>query len=229
MGPPIAPRRLFSAAAVNHPSLSCPAEPPRDTLTLMTVSTVTRAAGRTAPPARPAIRIQYASFESRFAAATLDFFVLCILGALLVTAGSLIVLISSDFERRDASTMSLNLFWGCVGSILPAVLLYFFIAFAWKGQTIGSAIMQLMVVRSDGRPLGVLGAVARILGILLYVVFIAAGGVVAFFFRRSTPIAAGAIGAGLALCVLGLLIAVFDSKRRTLQDRLAGTIVVRLL
>ena len=108
-------------------------------------------------------------------------------------------------------------------------MLYFFISLAWKGQTIGAAIMQLMVIRSDGRPLGVLGAMARVLGLLLYLTFMAAGVVVAVAFRRSTPIAAGAIGGGLLLCVLGLLMAAFDSRRRTLQDRLAGTIVVRLM
>ena len=34
-----------------------------------------------------------------------------------------------------------------VGAIAPAVLLYVFVAYAWKGQTLGMAVMQLLVIR----------------------------------------------------------------------------------
>ena len=180
-------------------------------------------------PARPAIRLQYASFESRVAAATLDLFVLCIISSLLVTAGALVILVSSDFERADASTMSLNIFWVCTGAIAPVALLYLFISLAWKGQTIGLAIMQLMVVRTDGRHLGFVGAIVRMLGLALYAAILAAGGVVAFIFKDSTGIAAGAIGGAIVLCLVGIVMAAYDPRRQTLHDRLAGTFVVRLV
>lgn len=178
---------------------------------------------------RPPFRLHYASFESRVAAGALDVLVMFIIAALLVTAGSVIVLISSDFEKVEPSSTALNAFWVCVGCIPPALLLYFFIGFAWKGQTIGASVMQLMVIRSDGHPLGVLGAMARVIGLLVYALIASAGLIVAYAFRENSAIAAGAIGGALLLAAFGFIWAAFDRHRRTLHDRIAGTIVVRLL
>lgn len=193
----------------------------------MTVSSAAARDGRAGP--RPAVRINYASFESRVAAGTLDLLVLFIIAALLVTVGSLVVLISSDFERTDPSSTAINIFWGCVGLIPPAILLYLFIALAWKGQTIGAAVMQLMVIRSDGRPLGVLGSIARVIGLLAYALIIAAGVIAAYALRSSTVQAGAALFVAFLLVALGFIWAAFDQHRRTLHDRIAGTIVVRIL
>lgn len=178
---------------------------------------------------RPAFRIHYASFESRVAAGALDVLVLFIIASLFVTAGSLVVLVSSDFEKVEPTGTALNIFWICVGAIPPAMLLYFFIGLAWKGQTIGASVMQLMVIRSDGRPLGVIGSMARVIGLLIYVLIVALGIIVAFGFRDSTLIAAAAVSVAFLLVAFGFIWAAFDSRRRTLQDRIAGTIVVRLV
>jgi uncharacterized RDD family membrane protein YckC len=186
------------------------------------------AANAPATPSRPTLRVHYASFESRVAAGILDVFVLVIIAAILATAGSLVVLISSDFERTDNSDMSLYVFYSCIGAILPAYLLYFFISYAWKGQTVGAAVMQIMVIRSDGRPLGVLGSVARVVGLLAYVLILTIGIIAAVIIKDSTYGAAGAVGLALVLSALGLLWAAFDSRRRTLHDRVAGTVVVRI-
>lgn len=177
---------------------------------------------------RPPFRLHYASFEARVAAGALDVLVMFIIAALLVTAGSVIVLISSDFERVEPSSTALNAFWVCVGCIPPALLLYFFIGFAWKGQTIGASVMQLMVIRSDGHPLGVLGAMARVVGLLVYVLIVAFGLILAYAFRENAAIAAAAIGGAFVLAALGFIWAAFDRHRRTIHDRIAGTIVVRL-
>ena len=179
-------------------------------------------------PARPAPRVRYASFESRVAGAALDIFVMIIISSLLVTAGAIVVLISSDFERVDPSVTAINIFWGCVGAIAPAILLYFFIGFAWKGQTIGMAVMQIMVLRSDGRRLGVLGSIARLIGLLAYVLVLALGGLGAFAFRDSTGGAAASIAIAFLIASLGFIWAAFDRHRRALHDRIAGTIVVRV-
>jgi uncharacterized RDD family membrane protein YckC len=178
---------------------------------------------------RPPFRLHYASFESRVAAGALDVLVMFIIAALLVTAGSVIVLISSDFERVEPSSTALNAFWVCVGCIPPALLLYFFIGFAWKGQTIGASVMQLMVIRSDGHPLGVLGAMARVVGLLVYVLIVAMGLILAYAFRENATMAAAAVGGAFVLAAMGFIWAAFDRHRRTLHDRIAGTIVVRLL
>lgn len=180
------------------------------------------------PVVRHTPRLRYASFESRIAAGALDLLVMFIIGAILVIAGSLVILISSDFERVDPSNTSINVFWICAGAIAPALLLYFFIGFAWKGQTVGAAVMQLMVIRSDGRRLGVLGSVARVIGFLVYILIAAIAVVVAFAFRSSLIIAGTAIGVGIVLIILGFITAAFDARRRMVHDRIAGTVVVRL-
>ncbi len=179
-------------------------------------------------PARPAYRISYGSFESRVVAGTLDLLVIFIIGALMVVIGSTVVLISSDFERVDPSSTALNIFWGCVGAIAPAILLYFFVSLAWKGQTVGAAVMALMVIRSDGRPLGVIGAMARVIGQLIYPLIVAVGALIAFSVRDTTWQAGLAVGLSCLFAAAGFLIAVFDPRRRTLHDRIAGTVVVRI-
>ncbi len=179
-----------------------------------------------APRERP--RYRYASFESRVAAAILDLVVLFIIAGLLVAIGSLIVLVSSDFERVEASDTAINLFWACVGAILPAILLYVFVGFAWKGQTIGQSVMQVMIIRSDGRRLGVVGSAARILGLLVYVLFVGVGAVVGFAMRDSAPLAAAAVGVAFLLVAASVFSAAFDARRRALHDRIAGTVVIRL-
>lgn len=178
---------------------------------------------------RPPYRLHYASFESRVAAGALDVLVMFIIAALLVTAGSIIVLISSDFEKVEPSSTALNAFWVCVGCIPPALLLYFFISFAWKGQTIGASVMQVMVIRSDGHPLGVLGAMARVIGLLVYVLIASGGVILAYAFREDSALAGAAIGGSFVIAAFGFIWAAFDRHRRTLHDRIAGTIVVRLL
>ncbi len=178
---------------------------------------------------RPPFRLHYASFESRVAAGALDVLVMFIIAALLVTVGSLIVLISSDFEKVEPSSTALNGFWVCVGAIPPALLLYFFIGFAWKGQTIGASVMQLMVIRSDGHALGVLGAMARVVGLLVYVLIACGGAIVGYAFRDNSAIAGAAVGGSLVIAAFGFIWAAFDRHRRTLHDRIAGTIVVRLV
>lgn len=182
-----------------------------------------------AQPRRTAVALRYASFESRVTAGILDALVLFTIASLLVTAGSLVVLISSDFEQVEASTTSIKIFWACVGAIFPASLLYFFIGLCWRGQTVGASVMQIMVIRSDGRPLGVLGATSRVIGQLVYALFALGGILVAFALRDSSFQAAIATGAAFLLIAVGFLIAVFDSHRRTLHDRIAGTIVVRVI
>lgn len=192
----------------------------------MTMSrAITRDADR---PHRPPVRIHYASFESRVAAGVLDVLVMFIIASLMVTAGSVVVLISSDFEKVEPSATAINIFWGCVGAIPVAYVLYFFVSLAWKGQTVGAAVMQVMVIRSDGRPLGVLGSMARVIGLGTYLLFIGAGALAAYTVRDSAAQAAIAVGLAFLLAALGFLLAAFDTHRRTLHDRIAGTIVVHL-
>ncbi len=173
-------------------------------------------------------RVYYASFEARVVAAILDAVVLFIIAALFTALASLIVLVSSDFERVAPSDTAITLFWACIVAIIPASLLYFFIGWVWKGQTVGKSVMHIMVVRSDGRPLGVLGSTGRLIGLLAYPVLIGAGALGAYAFQQDALYAAIAMGVAVFLVILGVLSAAFDSHRRTLHDRVGGTIVVRV-
>lgn len=170
--------------------------------------------------------VTYASFESRVAALAIDLLVFVIIASLLVSAGSLIILISSDFERTPASSSAINAFWACVVAVPPVYALYFFFCLALRGQTAGAAVMQLTVVRSDGRPLGVFGAIARVIGMLVYLLIVGIGLMVAYAYRHDPTIAAIAIAASFGVVLLGVLWAAFDPHRRTLHDRIAGTIVI---
>jgi uncharacterized RDD family membrane protein YckC len=189
---------------------------------------VSRAATRGTPVARPGSRLRYATFESRVTAGLLDALVLFIIASLFVMAGSMIILISSDFEKVDPSSTAINIFWGSTAVIPLAFLAYFYACWTWKGQTVGAAVMQVMVIRSDGERLGPLGALARVIGLLVYALFIGAGGLGAYALRDSTPAAAAALAAGLLVALAGLLWSAFDRHRRALHDFLAGTIVVRV-
>jgi uncharacterized RDD family membrane protein YckC len=172
--------------------------------------------------------LRYASFESRVVAGTLDVLVLLIVASLLISVGSIVILISSDFEKTQASGTAINVFWACVVAIPPSFALYLFISLAWRGQTAGAAVMQVTVLRSDGRGLGVFGSLARLISMLVYLLIVGLGAMVAFAFRDSLPIAVLAITTALLLAVAGVLWSAFDPRRRTLHDRIAGTIVVRL-
>ena len=172
-------------------------------------------------------RLRYASFEMRVASVAIDALVLFFVAGVLIIAGSVNLLLSSDFDRVDASGGSVSLFWALVGAVPAAFFLYFFLGFAFWGKTAGAAIMRITVVRSDGEPLGFLGALARVLGMLIYVLMLGIGAVLAYVLR-GTPAAAGLlVGLSLLFCVAGLLWAVFDPYRRALHDRIAGTIVVQ--
>ena len=76
--------------------------------------------------------------------------------------------------------------------------------------------------------LGVLGSIARLIGLLAYVLVIAIGGLGAFAFRDSTGGAAASIAFAFLIASLGFIWAAFDRHRRALHDRIAGTIVVRI-
>lgn len=69
----------------------------------------------------------------------------------------------------------------------------------WKGRTPGKRLLGMRVVRLDGKPIGWYVALERF----------------------------GGYAAGLATGLLGFLQIYWDDNRQTIQDRIAGTVVVR--
>ena len=183
----------------------------------------TRTADAPPAPARPRL----ASFEARVAATAIDALALLLVAAALAGAGALNLLLSSDFERVNASAGAVALFWALTGAAAPVCLLSCFVCLAVWGRTAGGAVMGIGVTRADGEPLGAAGALARVAGMLVYALMAGAGAILAWSFRGTPAVAALMAALGLLGCAAGLLWAVADGERRALHDRLADTIVVR--
>jgi hypothetical protein len=83
---------------------------------------------------------------------------------------------------------------------IPLAIAYFIVMWTWKGTTIGSIIMGLKIVRTDGRPINFAVALVRSLSSLL-------SGTVLF---------------------LGFLWAGWDREKQAWHDKIAGTVVVRM-
>jgi uncharacterized RDD family membrane protein YckC len=172
-------------------------------------------------------RLRYANFESRFVAAVLDTLVLFIIAAVMLAIAGLVLLISSDFGEIDPSDSAYYTFVGILIGVLPLWALYFFFSWAWRGQTIGDAIMQITVLRSNGAALGLTGAFARLIAVSAYLLIIGGGLFIAYLRRDSSLEVALFITGSLLIALAGVLWAAFDSEHRALHDRIAGTIVVR--
>ena len=83
---------------------------------------------------------------------------------------------------------------------IPVAVVYFAGMWAWKGTTIGSILLGLKVVRTDGEPVNLLVAIVRSLSSLF---------------------------SGLVLG-LGFLWAAWDRDKQTWHDKIAGTVVVKM-
>jgi uncharacterized RDD family membrane protein YckC/cytoskeletal protein CcmA (bactofilin family) len=84
--------------------------------------------------------------------------------------------------------------------IIPIAVVYFVAMWTWKGTTVGSIVMGLKLIRTDGRPVNFAVALVRSLSSIFsaFVLF------------------------------LGFLWAAWDREKQTWHDKIAGTIVVRM-
>ena len=168
-----------------------------------------------------------ASFEARVAATAIDALAVLLLGGALVGAGALVLLLSSDFARVDPPGGAVALFWALTAATAPAALLSCFLCLARRGSTAGGAVMGIAVLRSDGAPLGAMGALARVTGMLACALPLVAGAALAWAFRGTPALSALMPALGLLACAAGLLWSLADAERRALHDVLAGAVVVR--
>jgi len=159
-----------------------------------------------APPARaatnaggqPASRA-YAGLQLRIVAFILDVMVLIAFGMLFVAAAGAYLIVDSSFNDGNLSDRA-----PYVAAVIFLVYvfafvpLYHILLWSWRGQTFGMMAVHIKVLSRNG------GRVTR---------------------RRSALRLFGYAASVLPL-FLGLLMALFDRKRRTLHDRLAGTVVV---
>lgn len=152
----------------------------------------------TAAGRQPASRA-YAGLQLRIVAFILDVLVLISFGMLFVAAAAAFLVVDSGFNDGNPSDRS---FYVAAAIVLVYVLvfvpLYHILLWSWRGQTVGMMAVHIKVLSRNG------GRVTR---------------------RRSALRLFGYAASVLPL-FLGLLMALFDRKRRTLHDRLAGTVVV---
>jgi uncharacterized RDD family membrane protein YckC len=87
------------------------------------------------------------------------------------------------------------------GSTLLAFLYFvFFWSYLGGGRTLGMRLCGLRVIQEDGKPLGLLAAVVRFIGLVI----------------------------SFLVCFLGVLWVAFDARKQGWHDKLARTVVLRV-
>jgi len=150
----------------------------------------------TAAERQPASRA-YAGLQLRIVAFILDVLVLISFGMLFVAA--VLVLLVIDADNGNPSDRAF-LISGVILTLyfVAFVPLYHILLWSSRGQTVGMMAVHIRVLSRNGGRVSLWRSALRFFGRLFSVL----------------PL------------FLGLLMALFDRKRRTLHDRLAGTVVV---
>jgi uncharacterized RDD family membrane protein YckC len=138
-------------------------------------------------------RVPYAGIATRAVALALDVAIAQVIvfagGAVIALVGSLVggLKIDTTFERILAAVA-----WAAVSGS------YFVLFWSTAGQTPGMRLMGLRLIGADGRQLGLLRSIVRLIGLVLAII----------------PLFAGFIPV------------LVDNRRRALQDMLAHTVVL---
>jgi uncharacterized RDD family membrane protein YckC len=142
---------------------------------------------------------------------------------LVIVLGPFVVVLAllPDRERLDLAAVA-----------FLALVAYQLGLLAWSGDTWGKRLLRAHVVEDDGRPIGrgrvtAREGVAKILEISALAVPV---GIIALIAgtSESSDTAAAWVAVGLGLPALAAFVwCVFDERRRTLHDRMSGTVCVR--
>ncbi|MDP3793837.1 MAG: RDD family protein [Candidatus Uhrbacteria bacterium] len=141
--------------------------------------------------------VVYAGLQLRIVAFILDVLVLISFFMLFVAAILALLLIdSSNSNPSDRAFLISGVILGLY--VLVFVPLYHILLWSWRGQTVGMMAVHIKVLSRNGGRVTLRRSALRLFG----------------------------YAASVLPLFLGLLMALFDRKRRTLHDRLAGTVVV---
>lgn len=106
-------------------------------------------------------------------------------------------LIASNPTNPDFSAILGRMAVSMLFSTLLGVA-YYTVLHGWKGATFGKMLCKIKVVKADGQPITYIQAFVRYLGYMV---------------------------SSIILCI-GYIMAIFDSEKRALHDRIAGTRVI---
>ena len=141
----------------------------------------------------------YAGLQLRIVAFILDVMVLISFGMLFAAAAGAYLI--ADSRMNDGNLSDRAPYVAVAIFLLYAfvfVPLYHVILWSWRGQTVGMMSVHIRVLAGNGGPVTLRRSALRLFG----------------------------YAASVLPLFLGLIMALFDRKRRTLHDRLAGTVVV---
>ena len=187
----------------------------------------------TATATVPALR--KARLEARLAAFAVDSVVLLSFILVFLAVAGLQLLIASDFGEEDPPDASFYAILAIVMAVIPLWLAFNVALCHWRGQTVGKYVVDIKVVREDGRPLGLGMSLARFLLLhpLLFHPFLALLWLLTAAITTSLTLSAAVLVVTLALVFLSLAAPflaagsiALDGKRRAVHDRVTGTMVI---
>jgi uncharacterized RDD family membrane protein YckC len=150
---------------------------------------------------REVITEEHAGFAVRLVAYLIDGVVLAILSLIILRIAYHFSGSTDDGQVIPvavyASSGGINALVASIGNILSIAYVVAF--WAWRGQTPGKMVMGIKIVRTDGSPIGIGGAILRYIG---YIV------------------------SGLMFCI-GFLWIALDPEKQAVHDKIAGTYVIR--
>lgn len=149
----------------------------------------------------PEVSLPYASLQLRIVAFILDILVLISFGMLFAAAAGAYLVVDSRINDGNLSDRAPYVAVAIFLSYLFAFIpLYHVLMWTWWGQTVGKMAVHIKVLDENGDRISLRRAAVRLLG----------------------------YAASVLPLFTGLIMALFDRRRRTLHDRLAGTVVIEL-
>jgi uncharacterized RDD family membrane protein YckC len=182
-------------------------------------------------------KLRSAGLEARLVAFIFDTIILLAFAAVFAVIALFQFLVQSNFGEHDPPDSSYYLALGIIAAVVPFWLTFNLWLQVWRGQTVGKYIVGIRVTRNDGRRLGLVSALWRMLmlnPLLFHPILMIPWALLAIFGTMLTEnLVVLIVTVTLALLsLLAPLIALVavsaDKQRRALHDRIAGTLVVQM-
>jgi uncharacterized RDD family membrane protein YckC len=181
-------------------------------------------------PAAP-IASPPASIGGRLAAYALDWVVAFILTCVFLAAGGLVLLVTSDMGREDPPDRALVAALVIASLVVPVWFVMTLTGWTWYGRSVGKLAMNQRIVDGRGGPPGLGRSLLRL---FVYVVenapmaMLLPLAVAAWVTRERTLLLPALAGSAVVLPVplVSAVLMMIDRRRRSLHDRVAGTLVV---